>query len=82
VAEPPVTLSDAMKQKVRELVGTTLDIAIAPPFKVTLIMTGGDYVMVVSIHHIITDGWSTGIMLGELEEVRCARCPLLVVPGC
>ncbi|MCR8844952.1 amino acid adenylation domain-containing protein [Paenibacillus sp. SC116] len=33
-----------------------------------------DYVLLLTIHHIIIDGWSVGVMLQELEEMYQAFC--------
>ena len=41
-----------------------------PPLRVSLIKTGDDHhLLVVTLHHIATDGWSTTILMQDLAEI-------------
>ena len=43
------------------------DLARGPLFRITLLRLGdADHVLLVTLHHIITDGWSTGIFMHEV----------------
>ena len=60
-------------QLVVEECSRPFDLDRQPPFGITVIQCGSSCcIMVVAIHHIISDGWSVTIMLSELAKVR--RC--------
>ncbi|MTJ48119.1 non-ribosomal peptide synthetase [Dolichospermum sp. UHCC 0259] len=43
--------------------------------RVTLIrLTEADYILLLTMHHIISDGWSTGVLIKELVELYKAFC--------
>jgi len=43
------------------------DLARGPLFRITLLRLGdADHVLLLTLHHIITDGWSTGILMHEV----------------
>lgn len=49
------------------------DLAQAPLFRVMLVRIDQDsYYMTTSLHHIISDGWSTGVLADELAELSRA----------
>jgi len=49
------------------------DLANEPLLRVTLLQLGADdYVLLLTMHHIITDGWSTGVLSHELEVLYSA----------
>ncbi|HST57879.1 MAG TPA: condensation domain-containing protein, partial [Longimicrobium sp.] len=46
------------------------DLAAGPLFRARLLRLGAeDHVLVLALHHIVTDGWSSGILLGELSAL-------------
>ncbi len=46
-----------------------------PLLRVTLLQLGkADYVVVLTMHHIISDGWSTGVLIQELAALYEAFC--------
>src|SRR5215471_18021538 len=52
-----------------ELMGRPFDLSEAPLLRVLLMRLGeGERVLVLSLHHIVTDGWSVGVMTRELRE--------------
>jgi amino acid adenylation domain-containing protein len=45
----------------------SFDLSVAPLMAATLLLTDDDdYILLLCIHHIIADGWSTGIMVQEI----------------
>ncbi len=54
----------------REAMNHEFDLTIAPPIKTTLIqLSEEEHWLLIAMHHIITDGWSCGILLQELETL-------------
>ncbi|GAA0134965.1 hypothetical protein YSY43_18050 [Paenibacillus sp. YSY-4.3] len=46
-----------------------------PLFRITVLhMADEDYVLALAFHHIVVDGWSIAVFVGELEEVYSAIC--------
>jgi len=59
-----------LKNKVIEVYKTPLDLEKGPVFKVHLFRVSDEnFVMLVKMHHICSDGWSIGIMLTELKQL-------------
>ena len=49
------------------------DLARGPLVRVTLLgLAGDDYLLLLNMHHIVTDGWSIGVFLRELGETYAA----------
>jgi len=58
---------------VAELNGRPFDLEQGPLVRVTLLRIGpGESVLVLTIHHIVTDGWSRGIFFKELTALYAA----------
>jgi amino acid adenylation domain-containing protein len=54
----------------REEASTPFDIATEPGLRARLLVTGPDeHVLMLTMHHIVSDGWSLGVMLGELSAL-------------
>ena len=52
---------------VEEEAGRAFDLARGPLLRVKLVQMGEEeHVLVVTMHHIVSDGWSTGVMVREL----------------
>jgi len=59
-----------LRQYASELSREHLDIARAPLFRANLLVTGPDsHLLVLTLHHIIFDGWSIGVFGQELAEL-------------
>ncbi|WP_149561652.1 non-ribosomal peptide synthetase [Streptomyces cacaoi] len=55
-------------------VSRPFDLREAPPFRPFLVREpAGSHVLVLCAHHIITDGWSMGVLLTDLAELYRAR---------
>ncbi len=66
----------AVPDHVHRLAAEPFTLVAAPPFRAALLELGaGDRVLVLVIHHIATDGWSSGVLLGDL--CRYYRAALL-----
>ena len=66
------------------------DLARGPLLRVTVLYLGNDdHLLVVNVHHIVSDGWSTGLLIRELAELyrafsvnRAQALPELPVQYC
>jgi len=57
------------------------DLARGPLLATTLVRLGpGEHLLLLTMHHIVADGWSLGIFLRELEALYQARCAGQVSP--
>ncbi|KAG0016980.1 hypothetical protein BGZ80_008719 [Entomortierella chlamydospora] len=56
-------------------VHTSFDLTQGPLIRVTLIqLADNEHILVLTLHHIISDGWSMGIMARELSQMYSAHC--------
>jgi amino acid adenylation domain-containing protein len=66
---------EAAAGKAGEEAGISFDLAQGPLVRVKLVRLGEeDHVLLVTMHHIVSDGWSTGIMLKEFSHLYEAGC--------
>lgn len=76
----------AVRALQREEAGKPFDIAAEPGLRARLFIIGADeHVLVLTMHHIVSDGWSLGVMLRELSTLyhafsRKAPSPLADLP--
>ena len=56
------------------------DLACGPLFRPTLLLGESEHVLLLVLHHIISDGWSTGILLRELAALYTAYATGRPVP--
>jgi amino acid adenylation domain-containing protein len=70
----PVEQRDAEVQRLaNEEVQRPFDLANGPHLRAKLLRLGDvDHVLLLSLHHIVADGWSTGILLKELSTLYSA----------
>ncbi|HEX5401911.1 MAG TPA: condensation domain-containing protein, partial [Pseudonocardiaceae bacterium] len=72
---PVVTVADWDDGAVDTAVQHTFDLATELPIRVTVLRVApGEHVLVLLLHHIATDGWSVGPLLGDLAAAYTARC--------
>ncbi|MFF9850957.1 condensation domain-containing protein [Streptomyces litmocidini] len=65
---------DAVRAAVDAAAGHVFDLAADIPFRATLVTDGGGgQVMVLLVHHIAGDGWSTDCLLADLDAAYRAR---------
>jgi len=71
-------------RRVRHQAGTGFDLAAAPLFRARVVRLGAeDHALLMTVHHIISDGWSTGILnreLAALYEAAAAGGPSALPP--
>ncbi|GGV18424.1 hypothetical protein GCM10010275_70130 [Streptomyces litmocidini] len=76
---PPLDLrsvpADRLPDAVAEAAGHVFDLAEETPLRATLVTPddGGGQVLVLLVHHIAADGWSTGPLLADLTTAYRAR---------
>jgi amino acid adenylation domain-containing protein len=60
----------ALRARVREEARRPFDLAAGPLFRATLVRLGAEeHVLLVGMHHIVSDGWSLGVLHHELEAL-------------
>ncbi|WP_236176415.1 non-ribosomal peptide synthase/polyketide synthase [Pseudomonas qingdaonensis] len=64
----------ALMQRLDEEAATPFDLAHGPLLRVSLFKCAGDeHVLGLMLHHIVSDGWSMGVMMRELANAYNAR---------
>ncbi|MFI6452833.1 condensation domain-containing protein [Streptosporangium amethystogenes] len=72
--EPAGPRSPAIARLVAERARPVFDLTTAPPVAVTLFALGPrDHLLLVCAHHIVIDGWSTEVFLGDLVACYARR---------
>ncbi|GAX45370.1 non-ribosomal peptide synthase [Tolypothrix sp. NIES-4075] len=67
---PTVEQTTQLKRLVMEEAERPFDLATGPLLRVTILQLGqNSYVLLVTMHHIISDGWSIGIFIQELSTL-------------
>ncbi|HKR50295.1 MAG TPA: non-ribosomal peptide synthase/polyketide synthase [Pseudonocardiaceae bacterium] len=62
-----------LRRVVAEQTGQGFDLGRGPLLRVTLVrLSATEQVLTVAMHHIVTDGWSTGVLLSELGVLYTA----------
>ena len=60
---------------VKQAAGTEFDLVAGPLLRVQLIRVADrEHLLVVVVHHLVSDGWSQGILLCDLGELYSANC--------
>jgi amino acid adenylation domain-containing protein/non-ribosomal peptide synthase protein (TIGR01720 family) len=58
----------------REEAGRPFDLAVGPLFRFRLLrLSEADFVFLLTLHHIVADGWSMGVLVSELVELYRGR---------
>ncbi|KOX18394.1 non-ribosomal peptide synthetase [Saccharothrix sp. NRRL B-16348] len=75
--EVPLTVEDTDWEAVLlDEVGTPFDLREGPLFRTRLVRVApGDHVLVLTLHHIVTDGWSTGVLARDLGALYAGEEP-------
>ncbi|SDR46994.1 non-ribosomal peptide synthetase [Pseudovibrio sp. Tun.PSC04-5.I4] len=67
--------SEQLKAHMQDLTAARFDLSTGPLFRAELLRLAADrHVLVVSIHHIVSDAWSIGVLVRELGELYAAQC--------
>ncbi|NUR92557.1 MAG: amino acid adenylation domain-containing protein, partial [Nonomuraea sp.] len=70
----PVWQPDDPAQAMRQIARRGFDLAAEPPIRAHLLRLGGDeHVLMLVLHHIAGDGWSAGLLVGDLMTAYEAR---------
>ncbi|MEJ2416092.1 MAG: amino acid adenylation domain-containing protein [Exilibacterium sp.] len=65
----------ALKEQIRLEANIPFDLEVAPLIRCRLLQLEAEhYVLLLTMHHIIADGWSIGILIKELSTVYQASC--------
>ncbi|HEU4559345.1 MAG TPA: amino acid adenylation domain-containing protein, partial [Longimicrobium sp.] len=60
----------AVRRRAGEEAGRPFDLAAGPLFRAALLRLGAeDHVLLLSMHHIVSDGWSMGVLFQELSAL-------------
>ncbi|HEX9938624.1 MAG TPA: amino acid adenylation domain-containing protein, partial [Longimicrobium sp.] len=63
----------ALRQRAGEEARRVFDLSAGPLFRAALLRLGEeDHVLLLSMHHIVSDGWSMGVLLRELSALYAA----------
>ncbi|MFA6987343.1 MAG: condensation domain-containing protein, partial [Arenimonas sp.] len=66
--------AEATRQADRET-NQPFDLSVAPLLRATLLRLGRDHhVLVIALHHIVSDAWSLGVLMRELAQLYDAFC--------
>ena len=69
----PGASDDALWERVRDETAHPFDLAAGPLVRASLLRrTHTEWVLVLCVHHIVVDGWSLGVLVGELAEAYAA----------
>ncbi|MDE3155803.1 MAG: amino acid adenylation domain-containing protein [Acidobacteriota bacterium] len=67
---PPAAQDDAVARRLREENLTPFDLTAPPLLRATLLTLAPDrHVLAVVIHHLVSDGWSSGVIIRELARL-------------
>ncbi|MER5933048.1 amino acid adenylation domain-containing protein [Streptomyces sp. NPDC002054] len=70
----PADAPAAIAAAVQEVALQAFDLAAEPAFRATLLkIAEEDHVLVLAMHHIVSDGWSLDILMRDLRELYRAR---------
>ncbi|HEY0022716.1 MAG TPA: non-ribosomal peptide synthase/polyketide synthase [Longimicrobium sp.] len=60
----------ALRRRAREEAARPFDLAAGPLFRAMLLRVGpDDHVLLLSMHHVVSDGWSMGVLFRELSAL-------------
>ncbi|HVG07844.1 MAG TPA: amino acid adenylation domain-containing protein [Thermoanaerobaculia bacterium] len=80
-AAAPAGREDLARRLATEEVRRTFDLARGPLFRVVLLQLADDeHVLLATMHHIVGDGWSTGLLVAEVATLYEAFASVLPSP--
>jgi amino acid adenylation domain-containing protein len=63
-----------VRRRAAEDAAHPFDLAAGPPFRAALLrLDAEDHALLVCMHHLVSDGWSLGVLFGELSALYAAR---------
>ncbi|HEY4460884.1 MAG TPA: amino acid adenylation domain-containing protein, partial [Pseudonocardiaceae bacterium] len=69
----PVAALARARQEARRDADTAFDLAQGPLMRACVLrLSADDHVLLLNLHHIVSDGWSSGLLVGELHELYTA----------
>ncbi|MGH8387042.1 MAG: amino acid adenylation domain-containing protein [Pseudomonas sp.] len=72
--DEPQPFESALK-KVEAQIARPFDLQHGPLLRVSLLqLDAEDHVLVLTLHHIVTDGWSMGVLVEEFSRLYAAHC--------
>jgi amino acid adenylation domain-containing protein len=70
---PAAVADPELRRIAREEAGTPFDLARGPVLRVRLVRLGpADHALLTTMHHIASDGWSTGLLVDEVVTIYAA----------
>jgi amino acid adenylation domain-containing protein/non-ribosomal peptide synthase protein (TIGR01720 family) len=70
LADGPGTPEENLRRLLADDLARPFDLARGPLLRARLArVAAGDHALVLSLHHIVTDGWSMGVLVGELATL-------------
>lgn len=73
--EPVAQRFESAMKKVEQEIARPFDLQHGPLLRVSLLqLDAEDHVLVLTLHHIVTDGWSMGVLVEEFSRLYAAHC--------
>jgi amino acid adenylation domain-containing protein len=73
-ALPVAAQADALMRARRDAVETPFDLEHGPLFRAELLRFSNEYVLLLTAHHIVCDGWSFDVLVHDLSHFYAAAC--------
>ncbi|MCK8667156.1 non-ribosomal peptide synthase/polyketide synthase [Pseudomonas azerbaijanoccidens] len=73
--EPAALRFECAMKQVEQDIARSFDLQHGPLLRVSLLqLEAEDHVLVLTLHHIVTDGWSMGVLIEEFSRLYAAHC--------